>query len=115
MARRNGYDFGPYRHRKRLGWAWLLFFVSLFFLWVAFNALFMVPSEHPGQYDASLVSTAMVLIVVALLVAWASGRLFVAASYGSRNGYGSVLSTPPIMFCGGILLIFLGLLSSKLF
>jgi hypothetical protein len=71
----------------------------------------MVPSEHPGKYDSSLIGMAIISISLAMVAAWASGRLFIAAAAGTESPYGSVLSTPPIMFCGGVLLIFLGLLS----
>ena len=111
MARRTGFGMGPYRDLKCRGLAWLFFFISFFFLFLAFNALFMVPSEHPGEYDQTLIGMAVVAIGVALLAAGKSGKLFVVLNRRTKSPYGSILSTPPIMFCGGVLLMFLGLLS----
>ena len=113
MARRIGMDLG--RDRKRLGWAWVLFLITLLFLWVAFNALFMVPGRHVGQYDTFGVSVAVVSIVVASLVAWASGRLFMSARYRGKKTRSGVLSTPPMLACVAVLLIFVSLLLAKLF
>ena len=75
MARRIGGDAGRYRNRNRLGWAWLLFLIALLFLWVAFNALFMVP----GKYDSFTINTAALSMVLALLAAWGSAKLFQSA------------------------------------
>jgi hypothetical protein len=110
MARRIGGDVGRYRNRKRLGWAWLLFLIALLFLWVAFNALFMVT----GQYDSFTVNMAALSVVSAFLVAWASAKLFQSARHGSRSAHNGVFSMPPMVACLGTLLIFLGFLLVKL-
>jgi hypothetical protein len=109
MARRIGLDIGRYQDWKRIGWAWLLFLINLFFLWVAFNALFMLP----GRYDTFVVSMAVVSIAIALLVAWASGKLFLSAKHGDRDAHNGVLSTPPMIVCIVMLLFFFSLLLLK--
>jgi hypothetical protein len=111
MARRSGLNVTSHRNGKRLGVAWLLFIANLFCLWFAFNALFMVPGEHLGQRDATAVWLALAGIGVALPLAWMSGKNFQAAYRTSDNPYRSTLSTPPMIFCVAILLIFVGLLS----
>jgi uncharacterized membrane protein YidH (DUF202 family) len=75
-----------------------------------FNVLFMVPSEHLGQRDAMAIWLALAGIGVALPLAWMSGKNFQAAHRASDNPYRSILSTPPMIFCVAILLIFIGLL-----
>jgi hypothetical protein len=45
--------------------------LSIFCLWVAFNALFMVP----GRYDAFRIEVACFAVVVAILLALISRRL----------------------------------------
>ena len=75
VARRIGGDVGRYRNWKRLGWAWLLVLIMLLFLWVAFNALFMVP----GKYDSFRINTVALPMVLAFLAAWASAKLIQSA------------------------------------
>ncbi len=90
--------------------AWLLFLPSVLFLWVTFNGLFMVPSEHPGLYDPSLIVMACVAAFVALLFSFASGRLLVRRASDQRATYRAIFLAPPMVFCVVILLIYLAFL-----
>ncbi|MBV8207819.1 MAG: hypothetical protein JO041_13580 [Acidobacteria bacterium] len=80
---------------------WLLFVISLFALWVAFNALYMVP----GRYDAFRLEFAGGSITVGILAAWLSGRRF-AKSDASKPRTGAILQAPPVVLCIFILAIF---------
>jgi hypothetical protein len=67
----------------------------------------------PGRYDTFVVSMAVVSIAIALLVAWASGKLFLSAKHGDRDAHNGVLSTPPVIVCIVMLLFFFSLLLLK--
>ncbi len=54
---------------------WLLFGISLFALWFAFNVLFMLP----GSYSATIFGLAGIGIAVGIAAAWFSGRQFTLA------------------------------------
>jgi hypothetical protein len=83
----------------------LLFFISLFLLWVTFNALFMLP----GQWDAFLVSMAAFSAVSAFLISIRSGKLLLPASRNSRSRADrSVFSTFPVVFCGCAIVLLVG-------
>jgi uncharacterized membrane protein YidH (DUF202 family) len=80
---------------------WLLFAVSLFTLWVSFNALFMLP----GRYTAFNFELAGVGIAVGILAAWLSGKRFTDSDPRKRNR-GKIMQTPPVVLCIFILVIF---------
>ena len=79
---------------------WLLFAISLFALWVAFNALFMLP----GRYTAFNFELAAAGIVIGIATAWLSGKRFVDT--GRRGKRGALMQAPPVVLCTFILVIF---------
>ncbi len=109
MGRRAG--FAPVRERdwKRTGFASLLLVLSVFFLWLTFNGLFMLP----GKYDPTLVSMVVVFVSVAFGFAFASGIQFL--SLGSRvpTKPRSVWSTMPMIVWFMVIIFFAGMLVAK--
>lgn len=103
-------DFAPQGDIKRRGVAWLLVFPGAVFLWITFNALFMVPSEHPGHYDLTQMVMAVVAALLALLFSFASARILIRKTSAGRSRYRSVFATPQILFCSVVLLVYVGLL-----
>lgn len=87
---------------------WLLFAVSLFALWVSFNALYMLP----GRYAAFNFEVAGFGIVIGILTAWLSGKRFADADRPKRKKR-PIMQTPPMVLCTFILVIFcaIGLLT----
>jgi hypothetical protein len=79
---------------------WLLFAFSLFSLWVAFNALYMLP----GKYTALNFELAGTGIGIGILTAWLSGKRFVEAE--PKRPRASLLQSPPVVLCVFILTIF---------
>lgn len=80
---------------------WILFAISLFALWVAFNALFMAP----GRYSAFNFEVAGVGILVGITLAWVSGKRFADAEPKRRRS-GAILKAPPMVLCIFILFVF---------
>ncbi len=80
---------------------WLLFAISFFALWFAFNLLFMVP----GRYSAITVALAAGGIIVGLSMAWLSGKRFVGAE-SERHRSAAILKAPPMVLCIFILFVF---------
>ena len=68
---------------------WPLFVISLFALWVAFNALYMLP----GRYTAFNFELAAIGIGVGILTAWLSGRRFAEAD-SRRRKRGAIMQSP---------------------
>ena len=81
---------------------WLPFAVSLFALWVSFNALFMAPGPRYRTFDFQV---AGVGIAVGILTAWLSGKRFVVANR-ARSTKGAIMLTPPVVLCTFILFVF---------
>lgn len=88
---------------------WLLFAISLFALWVSFNALYMLP----GRYSAFNFELAAVGIAVGIAAAWLSGKRFADADQRKRKK-GTIMQAPPVVLCAFILIIFcvMGVLKS---
>ena len=80
---------------------WVLFAISLFALWVAFNALFMLP----GQYSAFNFELAGSGIVAGILLAWVSSKGFLA-SEPKRLRNTAIMKAPPMVLCIFILIVF---------
>jgi membrane associated rhomboid family serine protease len=80
---------------------WLLFALSLFALWVAFNALFMLP----GRYTAFNFELAAAGIVIGIVTAWLSGKRFIDTGH-RRGKRGALMQAPPVLLCTFILVIF---------
>jgi hypothetical protein len=80
---------------------WLLFGISLFALWFAFNVLFMVP----GSYSATIIGLAAIGIAVGAVAAWFSGRQF-ALAWGRNQQPREVVKAPPVVLCIFILCVF---------
>lgn len=80
---------------------WLLFAVSLFTLWVAFNALFMAS----GRYHAFNFEVAGIGIALGVMTAWLSSKKFMRTERETSRG-AAVLKAPPVLFCIFILLLF---------
>jgi hypothetical protein len=80
---------------------WILFAISLFALWVAFNALFMAP----GRYSAFNFEVAGAGIVIGVLLAWISGKRFLVAE-PKRTLEAAIMKTPPMVLCMFILFVF---------
>jgi uncharacterized membrane protein YidH (DUF202 family) len=83
---------------------WLLFLLSVFAMWVAFNSLFMLP----GHYSAFNFELAGLCIGVGVLLAWVSGKRFVDAS-PKRRRRAAVMEAPPMVLCAFILLVFIAI------
>lgn len=88
---------------------WLLFEVSLFTLWVAFNALFMAP----GRYHAFNFEVAGIGIAVRVMTAWLSGKKFVRTEQKTPSG-AAIMKAPPMLLCVFILLLFCAIGALKL-
>jgi hypothetical protein len=80
---------------------WLLFGISLFALWFAFNVLFMLP----GSYSATIFGLAAIGIGVGVAAAWFSGRQFTLA-WGRNQHPGEVVKAPPVVLCIFVLCVF---------
>jgi len=80
---------------------WLLFAVSLFALFVSFNALYMLP----GRYAAFNFDLAGFGTLIGILTAWLSGKRF-ADSDRPRRKKRTIIQTPPVALCTFILVIF---------
>jgi membrane associated rhomboid family serine protease len=80
---------------------WILFAISLFVLWVAFNALFMAP----GPYSAFKFEVAGVGIALGVLTAWLSGKRFADAEPKRRRS-AAIMKAPPVVLCIFILFVF---------
>ena len=80
---------------------WPLFVISLFALWVAFDALYMLP----GRYTAFNFELAAVGIGVGILTAWLSGRRFAEAD-SRRRKRGAIMQAPPVVACIVVLVVF---------
>jgi hypothetical protein len=80
---------------------WLLFGISLFALWFAFNVLFMLP----GNYSAAIFGLAAIGIAVGVAAAWFSGRQFTRA-WGRNQHPGEVVKAPPVVLCIFVLCVF---------
>ena len=88
---------------------WLLFAISLFALWFAFNLLFMVP----GHYSAITVGLAAGGIIVGLSMAWLSGKRFVGGEAKTRRSV-AIMKAPPMVLCIFILFVFCAMGALKL-
>src|ERR1700677_4665779 len=80
---------------------WVLFALSLFALWVSFNALYMLP----GRYTAFNFELAGAGITVGILTAWLSGKRFATADEPKRKQR-TIMQTPPVVLCTFVLVIF---------
>jgi membrane associated rhomboid family serine protease len=80
---------------------WLLFAISLFALWVAFNALYMLP----GPYTAFNFELAAAGIGVGTLTAWLSGKRFTHTERRKRRS-SALMKAPPVVLLIFILVIF---------
>jgi ribose/xylose/arabinose/galactoside ABC-type transport system permease subunit len=109
MGRRVG--FAPVRERdwKRTGLASLLLVLSVFFLWVSFNGLFMLP----GKYNLTVVSMVVVSVALAFGFAFASGRQFLSVRNSVRTKPRSVWSTTPMVVWFMVVVLFVGMLILK--
>jgi hypothetical protein len=87
---------------------WLYLALTVLSLWVAFNALFMLP----GKYDAFNFWAAAVAILFAISSAWLGSRKFVNTESRSRRRFGSLWRTPPTIVCitGLVLIAIAGIL-----
>ena len=79
---------------------WLFFAFSLFCLWVAFNALYMLPGKYT-PFNFELAGTG---IGIGILTAWLSGKRFVVAE--PKRQRSSIVQSPPVVLCIFILIIF---------
>jgi hypothetical protein len=87
---------------------WILFGISVFALWVAFNALFMLP----GPYSAFNFDAAAVGMAVGVLMAWLSSKRFVEAQ--PRRQRTAVLQAPPMIVCLFVLFLLCAMGALKL-
>jgi hypothetical protein len=78
---------------------WLLFGTSLFALWVAFNALFMLS----GPYSTFNFVVAAVGVCVGVFMAWLSSKRFVEAQPKRRRT--AIMQAPPMALCFFILFL----------
>ncbi|HKD79726.1 MAG TPA: hypothetical protein VKH81_08535 [Candidatus Angelobacter sp.] len=78
---------------------WVLFAISLYTLWVSFNALFMMP----GHYTAFEFEAAAVGITIGIATAWLSSKKF---ADGSKSRKKTVLMQIPMLLCILALVIF---------
>jgi hypothetical protein len=72
---------------------WLLFAVEIFLLWVLCNTLFLVPGPYKGERGVIIIVAAL----LAAVVAWGSGRMFVPEN--APSSLPKSLSTPPAVIC----------------
>jgi len=70
---------------------WLLFVLSLFFLYVATNVLFFLP----GKYDWFNFTAAGVSVSFAAVCAWFSSKQFIKATPGASASWKSIMMAPP--------------------
>jgi hypothetical protein len=74
---------------------WLYLALTILSLWVAFNALFMLP----GGYDAFNFWAAAVSIVLAVSFAWLGSQSFIAVRSPRGRRQASLWTAPPTIIC----------------
>jgi hypothetical protein len=82
---------------------WILFLLSLVFLFAANNALFWAP----GKYDWLNFTFAGVAIVLAATLAWFSSRIFARSSSAEQVSWRDVAMAPPALIWFFVMLLFL--------
>ena len=90
---------------------WIYLGLTILCLWVAFNALFMLP----GNYDAFSFWAAGIAIVISVSCAILGGRRFVAAEGGQRRGRRIWFTPPMIFFAIGLTLLILAILNRVIY
>jgi hypothetical protein len=100
---RNDYD----SRVQLISMRWLYLGFTVLCLWVAFNALFMLP----GNYDAFSFWAAGVAIAISVICAVLGGKRFAAAGRGKRRGR-RIWLTPPVVACAiGLTFLVLAILN----
>ena len=72
---------------------WVLFLISLLALFVANNALFLMP----GEYSWFNAVSAAIAISIAAVLAWFSSKGFVKSASPSDAGWRRVVGAPPAL------------------
>jgi hypothetical protein len=82
---------------------WLLFLLSLIFLFAANNALFWAP----GSYDWLNFTAAGIGILLAAVLAWLSSRRFVRTVPGVQHSWRDIAMAPPLVVWFIVISLFL--------